>query len=224
MAVSTHDVIDKAVSIDPELKEGDEKKRIHWMYKFMACKHLAVRTRTRVSQDTAASMFPVKQHYCRRIIVSYHQRINNPKLLINMDEAAVHLNYSLKCTVHSKDDRTVSIRLGVAVSTRFKLSNTVAMDGTKLPLFISQEDPWINGYHRYFLLVHLTVCSQKHRWIILQCEYGTIPFSSPTLHNMMEKLDYFWMILFATRAMHQKCIEERRYIFVHGPPHYTGLL
>ena len=92
LAVSTGDVIDKAVSIDPEFMEGDEKKRIYWVYRFMLRKHLAVRTRTHVSQDTAAAMLPVKQDYCRRIMMSYRQRINNPKLLMTMDETAVYLN------------------------------------------------------------------------------------------------------------------------------------
>ena len=81
----------------------------------MASKHLSVRTRTRVSQE----IFPVKQEYCRRIMMTYRQRINNPKLLINMDETVICVNCSPKTTVHSKGDGTVSTRIGEDVSKRF---------------------------------------------------------------------------------------------------------
>lgn len=42
MAVSTLNNTDKIVSIDPEFKFGDEKKRIRWIHKFMIHKHLAL--------------------------------------------------------------------------------------------------------------------------------------------------------------------------------------
>ena len=111
LAVPTIDFIDKAVSIDPEFKRGDKNKRIHCLYKFKSRKQLAVRTRTRGSQDTAAAMLP-ETRLCRSMMISYHQRINNPKLLINMDETTIYLNYSPKSTVHSKVDCTVLIKLG----------------------------------------------------------------------------------------------------------------
>ena len=38
--VSTHDTIDKAVSIDPKFIGRDEKKRIYWVFRFMLRKHL----------------------------------------------------------------------------------------------------------------------------------------------------------------------------------------
>ena len=61
---STHNVIDKAVPIDLEFMGGDEKKQVYWDYIFMFRNHLAVRTRTRVSQEIAVAMLPVKQDYC----------------------------------------------------------------------------------------------------------------------------------------------------------------
>ena len=61
LAVSTLDIINKAVSIDPEFKEGDQKNRIYWVSRFIARKNLAIRTRTCVSQDSEAGMLPVKQ-------------------------------------------------------------------------------------------------------------------------------------------------------------------
>ena len=83
----------------------------------MARKHLAVRTNNLFSQDTAAAILTVKQDYSRPIMTSYHQSINNPKLLMNMDRTAVYLNCSPRSIVNSKRDRSVSIRLGGDVST-----------------------------------------------------------------------------------------------------------
>ena len=60
LAVSVDDIIDEAVSIDAEFKDGDEKKRTNWVYKFMARKHLAVRTTNPVSQNAAAAKVPVR--------------------------------------------------------------------------------------------------------------------------------------------------------------------
>ncbi len=101
-AVSTADIIGKAVSLNPSFKGGDEKKWLHWVYEFQKRKSLSVRTRTCVSQETSTTMLPVKCDFCRRIMRSFHTRISDPKYLINMDETAVYLNCGPKHTVHPK--------------------------------------------------------------------------------------------------------------------------
>ena len=136
LCVSTHDVIDKAISIDPEFKNGDEKTLLAWVYKFLQCRNLSVRTRTRVSQIPDAAMQSVKRAYCQRVMTTYSNRIKDPKLFVNMDETAVYLNCSPKRTIHHRGERTVAIRIGGTSSMRFTLAVTVAMDGTKLPLFV----------------------------------------------------------------------------------------
>ncbi len=53
-AVSTSDIIDRAVSIALTFYDGDEKKLFYWVYRFMRRMNVSVRTRTRVSQVLAA--------------------------------------------------------------------------------------------------------------------------------------------------------------------------
>ena len=89
-----------------------------------------------MNQITANAMLPVANEFRRRIITSFHNQINNPKFFISMEETAVYLNCSPKRTVHPKGERTVSIRVGGSSSTTFTLAVSVAMDGTKLPLFV----------------------------------------------------------------------------------------
>ena len=55
---------------------------------------------------------------------------------MNMDQTAVYLNCSLNRTVDTKVKRTISIRVDRASSLCFTLCASIAMDGTKLPLFV----------------------------------------------------------------------------------------
>ena len=55
-AVSTTDIIDKALSINPQFKEAINVTLTRWVCRFMARHSLSVRTRIRVSQVTAAAM------------------------------------------------------------------------------------------------------------------------------------------------------------------------
>ena len=41
---------------------------------------------------TDAAMQTVKRSYCQQLMTSYHQKVDNPKYLINIDETCVHLN------------------------------------------------------------------------------------------------------------------------------------
>ena len=136
MPVSTADIIDRAVYLQPDFKHGDEKKRIYWVYEFLKRRHLSVRTRTRVSQITNAAMQPVKRDFCRRIMTSYQSKIRDPKYLVNMDETAVYLNCTPNRTVHPTGEKTVAIMIGRSNPTRITVAVSVAMDGSKLPLFV----------------------------------------------------------------------------------------
>lgn len=136
LAVSTQDIIDKALSIDATFLDADGKRLFYWVHQFMRRNHFGVRIRTRVSQQTQDVMESGKREHCRRVMTTYHNHIDDPRLLVNMDETAVYLNASPKRTVHRKGERTVSIRIGGSSSMRFTLAVIVAMDGTKLPLFV----------------------------------------------------------------------------------------
>ena len=84
-SISTTDIIDKAVSLDPNFKNGNEITLRNWVYQFLKRNNLAIRTRTRVSQIKAAEMEPVRLKFCRRVMTTYKNHIKNPMFLINMD-------------------------------------------------------------------------------------------------------------------------------------------
>ncbi len=106
------------------------------VYDFMQRHESCIRTRTRIAQSTDAVTQAVKKDFCFRVMQSYEARINNPRFLVNMDQTAVFLNCSRTRTVDTKGKRTISIRVGGGTSLRFTLCVAVALDGTKLPLFI----------------------------------------------------------------------------------------
>ena len=49
LAISTSDVIDKALSIDPEFKTRNQRTLLGWFYRFMMRHYLCTRIRARVS-------------------------------------------------------------------------------------------------------------------------------------------------------------------------------
>ena len=112
LAVSTQEMVDKALSIDSKFRNGDVGKLKNYLYDSMKLRHLSVRTRTCKIQITESAMQSVKQDYCRNVMNSYHNLIGNPKYLLDMDETAVYLNCALNRTVHPKGEKTISIMVG----------------------------------------------------------------------------------------------------------------
>ena len=55
--------------------------------------------------------------------------------LINMDETVVHFNYPPTRTVHTKGKKTASVNIQGG-SLRVTVAVSIAMNGTKLPLFL----------------------------------------------------------------------------------------
>ena len=92
MVISTMGIIDKAVSLNPTFKGGDETKLLHCDYEFLKRRNLSVRTHTRMSLETSANRLPVKHEFRRRIMTTFNTRISDPKYLINIDETAIYLN------------------------------------------------------------------------------------------------------------------------------------
>ena len=58
------------------------------------------------------------------------------KNLVNMDETNVYFNSKPKLTVHAKEEKTISIRIGSTTSQYVTLCVSIAMVGTKIPLFL----------------------------------------------------------------------------------------
>ena len=188
IAVSTTDIIDKALSINPQFEEANNVTLTRWVNRFMARHSLSVGTRTRVSQVTAAAMQPIRQQFCRRLMTSYKHRINDPYFLVNMDETAVYLNCSPNRTVHMKGEKTVSVMIGGASSMRFTLAVTVAMDGTKLPLFVIFKGTPGGKVEKQLpdkLPTGIFACVQKKAgWITERCVSGSIKCTDHTLHQI----------------------------------------
>ena len=81
-------------------------------------------------------MQSIKPSYNRNIMTTCRNRIGDPKYLINKDETAVYLNCSTTRTVHPIGEKTVAVDIGGTTSSRFTTAVSIAMDGTKLPLFV----------------------------------------------------------------------------------------
>ena len=135
-AVSRSDAIDRAVFLCPDFENGNEKMRVYWVHEFLHRRHSSVRTRTRVSQITNAAMQPVKRNFCRCLMTFLKSRITNPKYLINMGETAVYLNCTPTRTVHLRGEKTISINIGNCNTARITVAVSVAMDVSKMPLFV----------------------------------------------------------------------------------------
>ena len=63
-SIFTTDIIEKAVSLAPNSKNGNETTLQNWVYQFFKRKNLVIRTRTRISQIKAAEMEPVRLEFC----------------------------------------------------------------------------------------------------------------------------------------------------------------
>ena len=229
LAVSTLEIIDKALSINPQFKNGNAITLQNWVYRFMKRHSLSVRSRTRVSQVTQSAMQSVRQQYCRHVMTSYANNINNPHYLINMDETAIYLNCSPKRTVHSKGEKTVPIMLGGTSGMRFTLAVSVAMDGTKLPLFaIFKGTPGgsIDRQLPSILPGGIIGCVQSKAWMddrTMAIWYNKVykPYIAGYTGNSGLILDDF--ICHKSDNMKQKMNSDNTMLYMI-PPHYTGLL
>ena len=229
LAVSTTDVIEKAVALLPNFKGNNENRRIYWVYDFLKRRNLSVRTRTRVSQITNAAMQPVKDEYCRRVMTTFDNRINHPKYLINMDETAVYLNCTPKKTVHPQGERTVAVLIGGSSSMRFTLAVTVAMDGTKLPLFVifkGVPGGKVDQSLESILPTGVLGCVQPKAWMdnrTMEIWYTNVfrPFIAGYQGNTGLLLDDFKC--HKSNNVTQLMDADNAVPFMI-PPHYTGLL
>ena len=69
--------------------------------------------------------------------MSFKSRTDDPRFFINMDETAVYLNCAPNRTVHLRSEKTVSIMVGGGCCARFTQALSMAMDGSKLYLFVT---------------------------------------------------------------------------------------
>ena len=167
LCVSTQYIVDKAISMCPTLKNGDNKKQRYWVHEFINRRRLSIRTRARVAQVLNTETQSISQDHCSRLMRTYQYCINNPRYLINMNQKAVNLNFSPNLTVDTKGKHPVSIRVGGASSMRFKLCVSIAMDGTKLPLFVILKGKPIGNIEKQLssiLPAGMLGCTQSKAW------------------------------------------------------------
>ena len=109
-------------------------------------------------------MQTVRRDYCRSSMMSYSNRIDNTHYRINMDETAELLNCTPNRTVHMKGEKTVSVMIGGTTSMIFTLDVSVAMDGTKLPLFVifkATPGGSVEKQPKTYCLIELLVASKR---------------------------------------------------------------
>ena len=168
ICATTNDIICRAVSLQLDFKGGEMKKLLFWVYAFMRCNNITVRTATHVGQKTASNMMKVQQDYAKRTMMSYFNNVSDAKLFVNMDETNIHFNCKPKRTVHTKGSKTISIRIGCSTSLRVTLCVSIAMDGTKLPLFIifkGKPNGHIDNALKDILPAGVFGCVQKKAWM-----------------------------------------------------------
>ena len=136
MAVPIQDIVYEALSIDSNFRNFDASKLKNRVYEFLKRRNLCIRTRTRRSQITESAMQSVKRDYCRNLMTSYCNLISNPKYFLNKYETAVYLNCAPNRAVHLEGGKKFSCMIGGSSSMRFTLAVTIAMDGSKLPVFV----------------------------------------------------------------------------------------
>ena len=162
-------------------------------------------------------------------MTTYRQRINNPKYLVNMDETAVYLNISSNRTVHPKGEKTVSIHIGGASSMRFTLAVSIAMDGTKLPLFVifkGMPGGSVEKSLPSILPDGVIGCVQKKGWMdnrTMAIWYSNVykPHIADCTGQSALLLDDF---VCHKSADISNALSEDNSMLLLIPPHYTGLL
>ena len=227
--VTTTDIICKATSLCPEFMQADTKKLHSWVYRFMTRHNLSVRTATRIGQKLASDMEAVQRDFSIRIMMQYFSIVNNAKYFVNMDETNVYFNCKPKRTVNLKGQKTISIRIGSSTSLRVTVCVSIAMDGTKLPLFLifkGMPRKQIERSLEHILPVGMHGCAQRKAWMDdrgMQIWYEKIwrPYLENYNGNSMLLLDDF--------KCHKKesfveKLEELNTKRCEVPPGYTPVL
>ena len=199
------------------------------MYRFLKRRRSSVRKRTRVSQITDAAMQTVKRSYCQQLMTSYRQKIDNPKYLINMDETCVHIKCTPNRTVHPTREKAVAILIGRSNPDRIAVAVSVAMDATKLPLFVIFKGKPIGRIEKSLPEIvpqGLVGCVQRKGWML---NNAMAIWFNKVYRRYIANYDVESGLLLDDFKVHKntKVLElmnqdnTNRYVI---PPHYTGLL
>ena len=229
IGVRTHEIIDKAISIEPAFKDGTEGKRRVWVYHFLRRHDLIVHVRARFSQITDSLIQSAKRGYCRRVMRMYNMQVANPKFLCNINQTPVYMNCASTGTVHRRGEHTVSIRTGRSSPNLVTVAVTFAMDGAKLPLFYIFKRKKGGRIQRTLNAITPTgiVCAvQERAWM-----------DADVMRLWMEKVwrpyvsecNGKYMLLLDDYACHktselEDSLKQINTIRVMIPPHYTSVM
>ena len=131
-AVSTANIICKALQLEPQFKGGCNKKLRSWARKFRKRHDLVFRRPTRVSQYSPQQAEAVRTEFAQSTMTMVHMNSIPRNMFVNMDETAVYFDTDYNYTVNKKGAKTVSVRHGSSDNKRCTVCVTVAADGTKL--------------------------------------------------------------------------------------------
>lgn len=159
--VRTKDIINYCIQIRPDFKQGNQKRLLSWVYKFLARHGLSVRRVTRVGQKLTGHLKQVQDDAAaairKRIAPGGTLHGIDLKYFINMDQTAVYFEMKSTTTVHEKGARTVSVRESGSNSKRATIVLAVAADGTKLPPFVVFKGMYQSLFFINKSLTHLIV-------------------------------------------------------------------
>jgi Tc5 transposase DNA-binding domain len=138
--VTTRNIIHFAIQTRPTFKEGDLKKQVKWVYRFLGRTGLSIRRPTRIGQKLTGHLQEVQNDMTKsirkRLDVGGTLHGLDPKYFINMDQTAVWFEMKSATTVDVVGAQTVSVRDSGSNSKRCTVCLAVAADGTKLPPFV----------------------------------------------------------------------------------------
>ena len=147
---------------------------------------------------------------------------------MNMDETAVYMNCSPKHPVHVKIENTLSIMILASTSMRFTLAVTIAMDGTKLTLFVIFKGTPVGVLRRVIpdiLPDGIVDCgSGKAGWGIGLCAYDMTKYKSRTSLPATEVGLFVRRICTLQISRVENGMTEDNFLLYIIPLHYTGLL
>jgi len=139
-------VINMALQIDPTFHDGDRKKLVHWVYKFLDRYHMSIRRVTHKGQKLRLHLLEVRDDMAvsirRRFVDGGSLQGLDLRFFVNMDETAVFFESKSKTTVHTRGARMVPARDSGSSAKRATVCIAIAADGTKLPLlFVFKGSP-----------------------------------------------------------------------------------
>ncbi len=167
-AVSTSNLICKALQIHPNFKDGNRKRLCWWAHKFLQRFSLVFRRPTRVSQHTPEQAEETRAAFAQSTMTLVRMNGISDSMFVNMDETAVYFDAHHCSTIHERGAKTVSVRRGSSENKRCTVCITVAADGRKLPLFVIFKGA-VNGrisQNLHHILPHgIFGCTQPKGWM-----------------------------------------------------------